>query len=345
MKTVFNGSMVAHVWAQQSQESGRNAGRSFSFEGEVLYSYATPIAAFTKAADGSPVVLMSSHRYSVTTAKHMSEARRAVRSQTQVFTVPDIGHSGGRARTLRRLAPRLPFAWAEVHRTNTEYLAEYYADTVGKCLRVQSWNWADISDVLKWLEGTASYAIGYAQTFGLQPPKLDTRADAARIWARCERLTAERNAPGADEKRERLREQRAAAKERREQRARELRALDGAAKLAKWRDGENFYGYRLPLLANGSAALRISKDGAKVQTSQGAEVPVSDAAHILRGLEIMRGNGMTEWRRPPGQVLGYNLGPFHLDAFDARGITAGCHFISWTEVEAIAPKLRAVQEG
>jgi hypothetical protein len=78
-KTVFAGDQAIHVWAQQSQPCGRNSKATVWFEGPSLYSYSTEIARFTTDRHGSPVVLLSSQSYSVTTSGQQSAARHAVR--------------------------------------------------------------------------------------------------------------------------------------------------------------------------------------------------------------------------------------------------------------------------
>lgn len=86
-KRVFSNDMVAHVWAQQSQPDGRSANGQFYFRDSVIYSYGGhfPIARSMVAGD----VLMTTKRCSVTTAKHISRASRAVHGRT-VFYVPDV---------------------------------------------------------------------------------------------------------------------------------------------------------------------------------------------------------------------------------------------------------------
>ena len=87
MKTVFNNSMLAHVWAQQNQPHGRSD--SMRFEGSVAYSYAQPVAHIIKLADGRNVAIFTSRKWSVTTSQHVSNYRSAASHMTQ-FMVPDI---------------------------------------------------------------------------------------------------------------------------------------------------------------------------------------------------------------------------------------------------------------
>ena len=77
MAQVFSNDMVAHVWAQQNQQSGRSNNGNFYFEGRTLYSYGGHFPVGIFAAPGGPV-FMNADSYSVSTSKHQSYARRAV---------------------------------------------------------------------------------------------------------------------------------------------------------------------------------------------------------------------------------------------------------------------------
>ena len=84
MKTVFSGNEVPHIFATQSQPRGRNSNDTLWFEGATLYSYREPIARFH---DGR--VLISADSFSVTTSKHQSWARYALR-HLETVAVPDL---------------------------------------------------------------------------------------------------------------------------------------------------------------------------------------------------------------------------------------------------------------
>ena len=88
MKKVFTNSMVAHVWAQQSQEEGRNSSKSIFFEGPTIYSYGKHffIGHFAKPN----IVLFNFQTYSITTSQHQSEISRALPSNVKIFCVPTI---------------------------------------------------------------------------------------------------------------------------------------------------------------------------------------------------------------------------------------------------------------
>lgn len=87
MKTIFDNSMVAHVWASQKQREARSGNGNFYFQGPALYSYGTHyVVGFLP---GNDVALLNSDGYSVSTNRHKSNAWRAVRHMT-IYNVPGL---------------------------------------------------------------------------------------------------------------------------------------------------------------------------------------------------------------------------------------------------------------
>lgn len=79
MKHVFTDiSHIAHLWANQLQDSARNSG-NFYFEGKTIFSYGShfPIARHVTNERGENAVLFTERGYSVTTSKHISVVRQA----------------------------------------------------------------------------------------------------------------------------------------------------------------------------------------------------------------------------------------------------------------------------
>lgn len=75
-RQVFTGQEVPHIFAQRSQDSARNSNGTLYFRGDTLFSYrdSFPIARFF-----GDIVLFNADSYSVTTGKHQSWARQALR--------------------------------------------------------------------------------------------------------------------------------------------------------------------------------------------------------------------------------------------------------------------------
>lgn len=90
MKKVFNNQQLCHVWASQSQDSGRNANGSMFFEGNTIYSYGRHYAMATIHENNQgKLVLVNEHNYSITTCKQRNDVTRAIRG-TNYLMVPDV---------------------------------------------------------------------------------------------------------------------------------------------------------------------------------------------------------------------------------------------------------------
>ena len=81
---------VANNWAQKTGK-GRNGFNMF-YEGDTIYSYGHhfPIARHTVDVDGEAVILQTTAKWSVSTAKHKGIVWSAAYGQAKSFTVADI---------------------------------------------------------------------------------------------------------------------------------------------------------------------------------------------------------------------------------------------------------------
>ena len=86
----MNNDQVAHLWANQSKLKAR--GSNFFFNGKTIYSYGThfPVATLVETKQGT-VALFERAAYSVSTTRHQSIARQAVK-HLESFDV-DLTHS------------------------------------------------------------------------------------------------------------------------------------------------------------------------------------------------------------------------------------------------------------
>lgn len=87
-KQVFSSnSQLAHVWAQQTQDTGR-ANNTF-FQGRSIYSYGHHYVSgmIHKAKSGKAFALINSTRYSNSTCKHTGLAWRATYKLMPTFYV------------------------------------------------------------------------------------------------------------------------------------------------------------------------------------------------------------------------------------------------------------------
>lgn len=293
MRTVFTNSMCAHAWASQSQEHGHSD--SMRFQKGKLYSYAACIGHIV-TRKGQTAVLLTERRWSVTTSTHQRLAAYAT-SNLQQFYVADLGDYG-----------------AVNHKENLkDYACRILKLAVGvqRARSHKDWKLQALKDLVK-------EANDYAKFFGLKkkfkvPSDFDLKAEEKRA-----REEAQKDAQ--------RREQARLESERRfaEQQERDLVQMEA------WLVGQaedfpySWIGYNKPI------RLRVKDD--KIETSLGAEVPLS---HCKRMLQAVR-SGV------PFQANGHaiKVGLFHIDSISEDGtITAGCHTIRKEEIERLAAQL------
>jgi hypothetical protein len=108
------------------------------------------------------------------------------------------------------------------------------------------------------------------------------------------------------------------------------RVVEYQERLDRWRrfDYHGFLGMNVP------DALRLSKDGQNVETSRGANIPVSHAKRLWPLIENVRAV------KQPLTGRDFKLGHYTLTEIKADGsIVVGCHNISYAEIETIAKML------
>lgn len=338
MRQVFANRMVAHVWAQQTQPSGRSGNGNFYFRDSMIFSYrdSFPIARFATDAHGNKIVLFTSHDYSISTAHHKSMARRAIPDDVPVYTVDDV-LSDDRGADLR------------------DRVAEYneHCATLAKP-RVHTWR--DLDRRLEEVKEGAKGILRFAHAFGLDAPELDTAARAKAIRDAFKKY----NSPEAVAKREKGRAQRQLKHYRTiawfhawqegvapiprqtvgldRYQKREVERAACAARYPdafvrkitpeEWQAGKGEIG-ALPY----SNTTLVRRKGDVLQTSMGAEVPFAHAVAVFLKAQQCR-RTQTEWHSNGQQI---RVGLFKLDSIDTEGnIKAGCHSIAWAEMSRLA---------
>ena len=184
--------MVAHLWANKSQDFARNPGHNFYFHGDTIYSYGShfPIARHVTHKGGA-AVLFTTRGYSSTTAGHKCMVEGACRHLT-VFHVADVNSTEPRKQVAdyRKRFMGLVGSYAKARQRKPEILAE--------------------------LRGLVEEANRYAEFFGLRA-RLSLPDDLTGMIAECRAI----------EKREKTRKQREEAKREREELERVQKWVDG----------------------------------------------------------------------------------------------------------------------
>lgn len=85
MKTVMNNDAVAHNWAHKTQQTARNSGSTFYFEGEAIYSFGRHFIIAAHMDDGR--VMWNDTSYSSRTSAQQSTVRWALTQQQREETL------------------------------------------------------------------------------------------------------------------------------------------------------------------------------------------------------------------------------------------------------------------
>jgi hypothetical protein len=307
-KYVFDSGEIPHLWVHRTQDEARNRQGNLYFNGDTIYSYGShfPIARHVTNEAGERAVLLTTATYSVTTSSHCSAVRSAIPSGIRVFHVPNVCH--GR------------YSGTQLTAYDHSYNVDDYSERIEK--HVVTSARARSSYSKEWNHERAvrlrDEAIAYCEFFSLPVPNIHAVPEIDS-----DALTAirKREAKRAAEKAEQTKRERAEAIVRQH----EL--------ITKWRTSE-YHGclYDIPVM------LRIVGD--EVQTSRGARFPISHAKRALAFVRKVRESGQAYVRN--GRTI--HLGPYALDRIERDGtVKAGCHVVSWQEIEQIAPFLDSIR--
>lgn len=257
MKTVFSSnSQVSHVWASQTQSSGR-AGSMF-FQDTKIYSYGYHFLAaeIHTNSQGEKLVLINENTYSNSTAKHLSEIRRALRNNIKSLEVPNPGNLNSPENELY-LMNAIVDVLADGFNSRTRYSSES-----GLTYRIETLN-----QFLSFRDGKK------AKLFKLD----DDTAEVFRLLTlEKDQKQAERNLIKNDQRIERQKqyeiEQAKLAKEYEQE-------------VALWSKNQNTKHIPSRFFKTGFDMIRIASNGNEVETSAGARVPLTHAKRLM-GLVI-----------------------------------------------------------
>lgn len=325
MKKVHTPEMVAHLWANQSQEEARNPGNNFYFYGDTIFSYGShfPIAKHVKDKKGRKAVLFTTRGYSVTTSKHLHIVRLAARHLNLIMVdnprntleenlacedaqVKAVMKAAATARKGRSMEKKLEALQAAINQRNA--LAAFMG-------RKPTALPEDLAGALAKIASAEKRAV--------------VKAKKAQHARNLEALKAREDAAGAPFGEWLKRWQEGGAGE-----IRHARYNWGLmAEVAGARDKVE-YPREMPCV------LRVDPaDPATVQTSWGAEVPTEHARRIYQVWARCMGKIPPEgWT--PRSTSEAAVGAFRVDRIEANGtIFAGCHAIHADAVADFAARM------
>jgi hypothetical protein len=349
MKTVFHNSMVAHVWAQQSQSEGRSNNGNFYFRDRVIYSYGShfPIACFLTNWRGEKAVLITQESRSMSTGIHQTKVARALRDLPDVkqFRVPSL-KSDMTAPVDSKNGANARYLWNSVAGRIRKDIAETL-EKIKRMRKESNKEWA-----FSQCQAGAATIRDLGKFLGIPAGQLRPYdpGDLSRI------VKAEALAIKAAQKEAAARQLELEAERKKHEAACVKFKVDHLDPLANaWRDGKDAeaiyrdiprkdmpvgFGYGFAYAwhdAGGETMLRVKPGAADtIETSRGAEFPLTHAVKAWRMLKAIKLSGQ------PWFTNGHKIpiGHFHIDSVDTEGnIRAGCHFLKWSEVAALAGRL------
>jgi len=356
-KHVFDTGEIPHLWAHKVQENARNAQGNLYFDGDTIFSYGGHFPIARHVLDNptkrhpKPAILFTTRSWSVTTSGHVSAVRSAIARDVPVFNVYNPA-----------LSPRESLVcYVSAVEGNAKSASERKMETTRN------------EDVQRALSLIAE-CKAFCKFFGLKIPTFAKlpKIDAGKLAKQTKAIKDREDARNAKRKAEwEARQARAKAEADtwnaagicqhtpkhdahkygdvwacQKQREEDEWTAKSADIIAAWRAGDTNAilrnAYSLPVM------LRIRTFGAdesvagevgRVETSRGAQVPIS---HALRGLRFVRAVvARGEAFQTNGHTL--HLGHYKIDRIDVDGtLTAGCHVIPLTEIERIAPELERI---
>lgn len=350
----MNNSMVAHLWANEKQESAN--GSNFYFEGESIYSYGRhfEVGRIAWNKRGEKAYLINDTYYSSTTSKHQYYIREAIPTGSKVFSVgynmPNTGNMAFVTSGLesikdaiekyKKARTELPYqnVWG-AFKNLMGYIEFFDMGTPQRLLKKSANEWFGNnhelslkSDKIKreharelkrifqiLLNHQALEVLG---TVNVIVDEVCGEGTWLKYWERVERHRV--NIETKQEKKHRAREE-------------ELDKFrkDFYERLEKWKSGElNFlHSYYFIDIADVNAWMRI-KEGI-IETSKQIRIGIEEARRMWQVVSLLHRGG--QFRH--GLVEDVNGNKWSINRYENDILTAGCHRIAYSEMESIAKQL------
>lgn len=315
-KTVFSNDELPHIWAHQSQDSGRTPNRNLYFQGDTIYSYGShfPIARHV-THKGRRFVFFTTRDYSVTTSGHKYRVRGAIPRDVVTVYVDNVHDTPKQALdSIRKGIQKLAKGFKGLNAVQREKLGAQIMQQIRRFNEL-----AELFGYRSRLEGKAEWRE-LERAHALRKETREAKRLAREQWER-------ENPTEASRQREKRREARE-AKERAElakHHAERLFALES------WRMGGSRNGYNFGGLP---VATRIVDN--RIETSLGASIPLAHALRVLPIVKRILERGESYQRN--GHSI--HLGHYVIDSISEDGtLRAGCHVISRDELTRLIGQL------
>lgn len=292
----MNNDDVTHFWANQVKSSGKTGNGSLSFEGSKLYSYSKLIGVILPDLN---VTLLWSGSYSVTTSNHQSLAKRSANGR--IFEVPDLGSENYDPKKKKNV-------YKIDHAENLKYFKDEIKENILKAKRATKnafWYMRAADDLIN------DYNT-YINYFNIKRVKISIES------FNVEPMIEKANKQRVKAKRAKAKKDKIYLKEQQE-------------RIDRWISGDpSIYSLnrRLPCY------LRINEEDQTIETSQGANIPISFAALLWRKIkQVIK----AKKDYMPDHNHSFKVGRYTLDRiFKSGDIKIGCHKIPFSELKRMS---------
>lgn len=347
--------MVAHLWANEQQESAN--GSNFYFEGSSIYSYGRHFEAgrIVRNERGEIAYLINEEKYSSSTSQHQNYIRQAIPTGAKVFSVGDNMSNSG---NMRFVVSQLETIKDTVERYKKARTEIYYRDIWGAFKSLMAYiDFFDMQSPKQLLKKNVNEWLGTKHELAWKSDRVKQEhvRELKRIFrilldhqslevlgtvnviideicgdgtwvdyvARCQRWRESQDAKEAAAI-ERRRIENEALKKTLEERIQMWKAGEIRELNASW----NYTSNDEP-----NVWLRI-KNG-KIETSKGVELSQTEAERLWKRIKSFH-DGAQFQHDLARDSSGHN---WAFNKYQNDVLTAGCHRIAYSEMEEIAMKL------
>lgn len=344
----MNNSMVAHLWANEQQESA--FGSNFYFNGASIYSWGTHFEAgrIVRNKRGEIAYLINEEKYSCSTSQHQSYIRNAIPSGAIVFSVGYNMNSLGnmlfvvnQLEAIKDSAERYIKARTEISyhtiwepfKRLMEYINFFDMGTPKKLLKKNVNEWLKTKHELVWKSDKVKQEhvrnLKHVLQIMLDHQALEVLGTTNVV---VDEICGEGTWTSYTERCQKYR----IAQEKREAKRIDNEKKYLEEKIQMWKSGE-IRSINLPGCVSSDEPnvwLRI-KNG-KVETSKGIELSQTEAERLWKRIKSFH-EGNQFQHDLVKDISGNN---WAFNCYNNDLLTAGCHRIAYSEMESIAKQLR-----
>lgn len=316
----MNNSMVAHLWANESQESAN--GSNFYFEGQSIYSYGRhfEVGRIVRNKRGEKAYLINDRYYSSTTSRHQYYVREAIPTGSKVFSVGyNMSNNGNMAFATSGLES-IKDAIEKYKKARTELP---YQNVWGAFKNLMGYiEFFDMGTPQSLLKKSANEWLGTNHELSRKSDKIKREhvSELKRIF----QILLNHQAL------EVLGTVNVVVKELEEERSRDFHE-----KLEKWKSGELDFLHACDLTSYDKPNVWMRIKGGIIETSKEIKIGIEEARRMWQVVSLLHQGG--QFRH--GLVEDVDGNRWRINRYKNDILTAGCHRIAYSEMESIAKQL------